>query len=236
MTALGMQSVLVVAAHPDDEVLGCGGTIAKLTAGGARVNVALLADGVGSRDEAGLASPPAGPDLEERRAAARLANQLLGVSAVEFGDFLDNQMDHVPRLDVIKFIERLVTRYKPDTILTHHAGDVNVDHRCVHDAVVAATRPQPGHVVRSLLFFEIASSTEWQPPGSAPAFTPNYFVEIGDQLAIRERALQAYGVEMRPFPHPRSYEAVNYLARWRGATCGVAAAEAFMLGRHIDRR
>ncbi len=139
-------------------------------------------------------------------------------------------------LDVVQRIETFVARYGPATVLTHHAGDVNVDHRVVHDAVIAACRPQPMHTVRELLFFEIPSSTEWRPPASAPPFTPNWFVDISDTLDAKLAALRAYAPEMRPFPHPRSMEAVVALATWRGATVGVAAAEAFMLGRAIIRQ
>jgi LmbE family N-acetylglucosaminyl deacetylase len=117
--------------------------------------------------------------------------------------------------------------------LTHHAGDVNIDHQRVHQAVVTACRPQPGHPVRTLLFFEVPSSTEWQPPGSAPAFTPNWFVDISSTLDCKLNALDAYAEELRVWPHPRSLQAVEALARWRGATVGVEAAEAFILGRYL---
>ncbi len=122
------------------------------------------------------------------------------------------------------------------TVRTHLAGDVNIDHRVLHDAVVSACRPQPTHCVRELLFFEVASSTEWRPPGSASAFLPNRFVDISSTLDAKLKALRAYASEMRPFPHARSIEAVQALAAWRGATVGVAAAEAFMLGRTLIRQ
>jgi LmbE family N-acetylglucosaminyl deacetylase len=177
------RSILVIAAHPDDEVLGCGGTLARHAAEGARIHVAFLADGVSSRD-----NPPPATDLTARRAAARTALAILGITSVSFGEFPDNRMDGVDLLDIVKAVEAQIATHRPDTLFTHHAGDVNIDHRRLHDAVIAATRPQTGQPVRTLLFFEVASSTEWQPPGSGPAFSPNWFVDIGPQL---EKKLQA---------------------------------------------
>lgn len=225
-----MTKTLVVAAHPDDEVLGCGGTIAKLSAEGARVHVAFLADGVFSRpgDEETRRR-----ELEGRRAAARAACDVLGVASVSFGNFPDNRMDTVAILDVARAVEALVTEHLPEAVFTHHPGDVNVDHQRIHAAVVTACRPQGGRAVKTILSFEVASSTEWQFPGSAPAFAPNWFVDISSTIDRKLAALKAYAVELREWPHPRSMRGVEDLARWRGATIGVAAAEAFMLGRHI---
>jgi len=225
-------SILVVAAHPDDEVLGCGGTIARVAAEGGTVHVALLADGESSRHAEGANSTLTG-QLSARRAAAKLAADALGVATLDFHDFPDNRMDSVDLLDIARKIETLIERYRPDTVLTHHNGDVNIDHRRIHDAVVAACRPQPGHPVKQLLLFEIPSSTEWHLAGMAPPFVPNWFVDISAQLSAKRRALEAYASEMRPWPHPRSYEGVEHLARWRGATVGVEAAEAFVLGRTL---
>ena len=224
-------SVLVIAAHPDDEVLGCGGTMAKLAAEGAKIQVAFLADGVTSRpgDPASHAAALAG-----RRAAAERACWHLGASVVHFGEFPDNRMDTVALLDVVRPVEYLIERYRPGTVLTHHAGDLNVDHRIVHQAVATACRPQAGHPVRTLLTFEVPSSTEWQPPGSAPAFVPDWFVDISGSLAQKLAALEEYASELRAWPHPRSPRAVEHLARWRGATIGAGAAEAFVLGRHLS--
>jgi Uncharacterized proteins, LmbE homologs len=168
-----------------------------------------------------------------RNDAAREACRILGCASVEALGLPDNRMDGLDMLDVVKLIEEKVAQHKPSTILTHHAGDVNVDHRVVHQAVLAACRPQPGHSVETLLFFEVPSSTEWSPPGSAPAFTPNWFVDISGQLSAKLAALRAYDSELRPFPHPRSIEAVEALAKWRGATAGFAAGEAFILGRRL---
>ncbi len=223
------QRVLAVVAHPDDEVLGCGGALALHAARGDDVSIVILADGESSR--AGAEDK----NIANRETAARQAASILGAAHIFFHGLPDNQLDTQSRIEIVRMIEARVAKSSPDVVYTHHSGDVNIDHRLVHEAVVTACRPQAGHPVNTLLFFETPSSTEWQPPGSAPAFLPNWFVDISAVLEIKRKALQAYDSEMRPWPHPRSYEGVESLARWRGATVGCAAAEAFMLGRKIQR-
>ena len=222
-----INNVLIIAAHPDDEVLGCGGSIARLTSQGSQVKVLFLADGVSARGSTDTR------ELQHRHKAAKEAAGYLGIAHVDFDVFPDNQLDTVPLLSIIKKIEEEIITYQPDTVFTHHAGDLNIDHQLVHQAVVTACRPQPNHPVKTLLFFEIPSSTEWQSPHSAPIFAPNWFMDISETLTIKLQALEAYDEEMRAFPHPRSPKAIETLAHWRGATVGVAAAEAFMLGRQI---
>lgn len=224
--------VLVLAAHPDDEVLGCGGTMARLAAEGAAVHVGFLADGVSSRWAVGADPSQWQAELATRRAAAQKACAILGSASVSFSDFPDNRLDTVALLDIIKIIESLIESHQPETVLTHHAGDLNVDHRRVHEAVVTACRPQRGHPVATLLTFEVPSSTEWQLPQSGATFAPNWFVDISASLDRKLAALDAYAAELRNWPHPRSRQAVEHLARWRGATIGADAAEAFILGRH----
>jgi LmbE family N-acetylglucosaminyl deacetylase len=225
-----VSSILILAAHPDDEVLGCGGTIAKLADQGASIHVAFLADGVFSRAGHLKARQD---ELQSRRAAAQKACGILGVTSVSLGDFPDNRMDTVALLDITKVVEELISKHRADTVFTHHAGDLNIDHRRIHEAVVTACRPQRGHSVKTLLCFEVPSSTEWQLPGNAPVFAPNWFVDISDTLVRKLAALDAYAAELRDWPHPRSRQGVEYLARWRGATVGADAAEAFMLGRQL---
>ena len=224
------KNTLIIAAHPDDEVLGCGGTIAKLASEGVLVHVAFLADGVFSRASG---QKDQQIELKDRRTAAQQACKILGVKSVSFGDFPDNKMDVSPLLDIVKAVEELISKHQPDTLFTHHCGDVNIDHRRIHEAVVAACRPQNGHPVKKILTFEVASSTEWQLPYSAPSFLPNYFVDISSTSDKKLAALDLYAKELRPWPHPRSRSAVEHLAHWRGATIGVEAAEAFMLGRQL---
>jgi len=226
------KSVLVVAAHPDDEILGCGGAMAQHIEKGDEVHVLILAEGMTSRDTSRDRSKREG-DLSELAKTAHAANEIIGVSSLYLHDFPDNRMDSLDLLDVVKVVESFIEKYQPSVVYTHHRGDVNIDHTVIHDAVVAATRPQPNHCVKTVLFFETASSTEWRPPQSHPGFYPNYFVDISKSLDKKLGALDAYTTEMRDFPHARSVEALSHLAKWRGASIGVDAAEAFILGRKI---
>lgn len=225
-------SVLVVAAHPDDEVLGCGGVIARHADAGDQVQVLIVAEGATSRQEQ-RDPAEACDELSVLSKAAQTAGSILGAAGVELLAFPDNRLDSLNRLDLIKPIEERIAWYKPQVVYVHHAGDVNVDHRLLHEAVVTACRPIPDHPVRRLLSFEVASSSEWQPPGSAPIFQPNWFVDISDQWLRKRQALLAYASEMRPWPHARSLQAVEHHARCRGAQVGVEAAEAFCLLRQL---
>ncbi len=226
------KSVLVIAAHPDDEVLGCGGAIAKHVREGDIVNVVILAEGLTSREQK-RNRELLKMELNELAASARKANEILGVSSLTIGSFPDNRMDGIERLDVIKEIEKYISQFMPDIIYTHYGGDVNIDHRVIYDAVVTACRPVPQYCVKQLLFFETPSSTEWQIPNPSSHFGPNWFVDISGVIDLKKEALSAYASEMRDWPHPRSIRAIEYLAFWRGACIGVEAAEAFVLGRNI---
>ncbi|WP_308916534.1 PIG-L deacetylase family protein [Jannaschia sp. LMIT008] len=216
------RDVLVVAAHSDDEALGCGGTIARHAGAGDRVRLLFLTDGVGARGDGGAAP---------RRDAARAAAAVLGAADVVQLDFPDNRIDAVPLLDVVQAIEGAAGA--PDLIYTHHGGDLNVDHRICHRAVLTAFRPMSGSPVRAILGFEVASSTEWA-FGTPDPFQPQHFVDIAATLDAKMRALDCYAAEMRDFPHPRSARALRALAEWRGASVGLAAAEAFTVIRQID--
>jgi LmbE family N-acetylglucosaminyl deacetylase len=220
---------MAIVAHADDEVLGCGGTLRRHVLDGDDVWTVILADGETSRSASTDAS------VVSREIAARNAAAILGVQHVLLHRLPDNRLDACPRLDIVKLVEGCIAEIRPDTIYSHHAGDLNVDHRRVSEAVVTACRPQKGHSVETLLFFETVSSTEWQMPNVGPAFQPNWFVDISDHLDVKLRALRPYADEMRPWPHPRSIEGVTHLARWRGATIGCDAAEAFILGRQLRR-
>lgn len=226
-----MKTVLVVAAHPDDEVLGCGATIAKLADDGWAVHVLIAAEGVTSRDaqrntDANLEK------LSELKQCAYKANSILGVATVNFLSLPDNRMDSCELLDITKMIEHYISEIKPSMVFTHHIGDVNIDHQILHNAVITACRPLPDFPVKKILFFEVPSSTEWRPV-STNDFVPNYFSDITHYLEKKLAALNEYSSEMRDFPHPRSLEAVLHLARWRGASVGCHASEAFILGREI---
>jgi LmbE family N-acetylglucosaminyl deacetylase len=227
------RSILVIAAHPDDEVLGCGATIAKHTKSGDSVHVVILAEGITGRDDERNREKRAS-ELNALANNSNRANAILGVVSLTRLDFPDNRMDSLSLLDLVKTVEGFVEKYQPDMLYTHHVGDLNIDHKRTHEAVVTACRPRPLHSVRTILFFEVASSTEWQIPGSAPCFTPNWFVDVSDTLDLKLRALEEYETEMQSWPHARSVNAVEHLAGWRGATIGVEAAEAFILGRNLS--
>lgn len=232
MSFVEMNRMLVVAAHPDDEVLGCGGTIARNADAGVQVQVLIVAEGATSRLQH-RDRIKAGNDLSALSQAAQSAGSILGAAGVELLDLPDNRLDSLDRLDLIKPIEERIDRHKPEVVYVHHSGDVNVDHRRLHEAVVTACRPTPGQTVQRLLSYEVASSTEWQPPGSAQTFQPNCFVDISAHWERKRQALEAYSSEMRAWPHARSIDALEHLARWRGAQVGVKAAEAFCLLRQL---
>jgi LmbE family N-acetylglucosaminyl deacetylase len=172
-------------------------------------------------------------DLNELVQAAYKAGEVLGLSSLHLNQFPDNRMDSVELLDVIKCLEEHFERVCPTIIYTHHLGDLNIDHQITHKAVNTACRPAPHQTVQTLLFFEVPSSTEWQIPDKSAAFAPNWYVDISNILDRKREALFAYSAEMQPWPHARSVEAVEHLARWRGSNIGVEAAEGFMLGRRI---
>lgn len=222
--------VAVFAAHPDDEILGCGGTIARHVKAGDQVMVVLMGGGIDSRqlDQ---------KDIEDSKNAlihaSEQANSLLGVHRLERLDVPDNRADSSDLLSIILKLEPIFQSWKPEIVYTHHPGDLNIDHRMLHESVVTLCRPQPGHFVKKLYFFEVASSTEWQVGAYQRPFVPSHFVCIDDFLDKKIAALSAYTGEMRPWPHARSLDALTHLARWRGASIGVSAAEAFELGRSI---
>jgi len=220
------KTVLVVAAHPDDEVLGCGGTIARHVAEGDTVNVLFIADGETARIGAvnGASS--------EREGAAQRALAVLGVSKVEFLGLKDNRLDSYALLDIVQPLETRIAAIRPEVIYTHHRGDLNIDHELTHRAVMTACRPIPGAPIREIYCFEVVSSTEWAGPGALP-FQPQYYVNIEPYLRHKLDALVAYRAEMRAPPHSRSIEHIEALAVHRGHSVGILAAEAFVLVRAI---
>lgn len=222
------ETVLAVVAHPDDEVLGAGGTLARHAANGDAVHILFLADGVGAR---GGDKAAAG----RRADAARAAASALGAREPQFLGLPDNRLDRLELLDIVQPIEKVVAALAPQTIYTHHVGDLNIDHALCHRAVLIACRPLDGSSVLRIYAMEVPSSTEWSSPQCCAPFTPARFVDISETQGKKRLALEAYGEEMRPFPHPRSFEAVNALAAWRGASAGLKAAEAFMVIREISR-
>lgn len=220
------KTILVVAAHTDDEVLGCGGTIARHVDEGDTVYNIFLADGVSSRQGTNM------DDATKRNDSAEEAKRILGVKENFYLDFKDNQLDAYPLLEIIRPLERIVNRLRPSVIYTHHHGDLNIDHRITHQAVMTACRPVPGMSVREIYAFEVMSSTEWANPCSEP-FLPNHYVDITKYLSSKLSAINSYAVEMRNAPHSRNIEHIEHLATHRGHSVGIAAAEAFVTLRTL---
>ncbi len=213
------KKILVVAAHTDDEALGCGGTIAKHVAAGDIVYALFMTDGVASR------ATPEG-EAERRGEAAAAAARILGLRESVQLAFPDNRMDSVALLDIVQAVEEVVRKLQPEIIYTHHAGDLNVDHRVTHEAVMTVCRPLPGSSVKEIYAFEVLSSTEWASPAQKP-FLPNVYVDISAFVEVKRRALEAYADEMRAAPHSRNPAHVKSLGEHRGNTVGTTAAEAF---------
>jgi N-acetylglucosamine malate deacetylase 1 len=217
--------VLVVAAHPDDETLGAGGTIARHAAAGDEVWVCLLSEGASSRHG----------EVELQKSCAERACEVLGVHKVVFLDLPDQRLDTYSLLDIIRPIESCLEALQPQVVYTHFMEDVNQDHRIAFRATLVATRPVGGHSVTQVLCFETPSSTEWAAPFPGSVFAPNVFVDITETLPTKLEAMSRYAdthvSEVRPFPHPRSLEALEVYAKRHGVKVGVDAAEPFMLVR-----
>lgn len=227
-----MKKILVVAAHPDDEVLGCGGAIARHVIDGDETHVVILAEGVTSRDPARQREARES-ELAALQKQARAAHGVLGTSSLNFHNFPDNRMDEVALLDVVKVVEAYLAEIQPDTVYCHGNTDLNVDHRIVCQAVLTATRPFPGQSVREVLAFEVLSASEWNFADSLPGFAPNYFLDISATLPQKIKAMAAYENELRDWPHPRSLQALEHQCRLHGSTIGVEAAERFQALRII---
>lgn len=219
--------VLVVAAHPDDEVLGLGGTLARHIAQGDSVIGVIIAD-VGTaryKDDA----------IQIVRASVFEAARRLGVAEIRFAGLADQKLDALPIFDITRWIEAVLTDVKPQIIYTHHRGDINRDHAVVHEATLTAARPYSAPYVERLMCYETPSATEWAGPYNETSFVPNIYVDVTPYLNAKLHAVAAYTSELRPFPHPRSLEALRIRAGYWGGVIGVAAAEPFVLVRECQR-
>lgn len=225
--------VAAIFAHPDDEILACGATLAKRIHTGAEVSALILSTGMAAR---GLSEDELQPSLATLKAQARQAMMVLGVQEehVTFHDFPDNEMDSVPLLSIVKAIERFLQQFPANEIYTHCPQDLNIDHTLTARAVLTATRPMPGPVVERVYACEVNSSTEWM-FSEANRFQPTTYEEITNYIEIKQRALACYEGELRDWPHPRSLKGVEVLAEQRGMQVGIHAAEAFSLIREIKR-
>ena len=230
-------NILIIAAHPDDEVLGMGGTIAKHTSQKDNVTIIYMATGVTARREHEVKNIPKKvqevwqQEIEKLRQDAKKSAKLLNVENVRFYDFPDNEMDGIQLLKVVKVIEKEIGKVKPDRIYTNHYSDLNVDHKVVFNATLTACRPS-GSPVKELLTFEVLSSTEWSYPYN---FNPNYFINIEKYLEKKIKAMELFTSEIRKFPHPRSSENIKHVASRWGTVSGFNAAEAFEIIRRFDK-
>lgn len=214
------ENVLVIAAHPDDEILGSGGALKKLINHGHNVITVIFAKG---RKE----------EESHMKQAMLKANKHLGITENIFLEYPNLLLETYPLHVINKEIEGLIEKYEPSIIFTHHYGDINMDHQILFQAVLTAARPLPGKKAIELLCFETVSSTEWSEQTNDKTFKPNYYIDITDTIDDKLESLHFYDSEMRPFPHPRSYKGVKYLAQVRGMTVGVEYAEAFEIIRRV---
>ncbi len=212
--------VMWIVAHPDDEVIGTGGTIAKFTSAGVQVDLLVMTNGEGSRSLANQ-------NINSRSESLNASISCLGVGCVKCLNFPDNAMDSVPLLKIVKEIEQFSNDRQPELIFTHSVTDLNIDHQITSKAVITAHRP--AHTTANGIFgFETYSSTEWSFNATRP-FQPTVFVDISRQVLQKEKALNAYKNEMRPAPHPRSKKIIENYALCTGSRMGLDACEAFEL-------
>jgi LmbE family N-acetylglucosaminyl deacetylase len=229
-----MQKILIVCAHPDDDILGCGGIMAKYASAGIQFRVVIIAEGSSCRynhDE--IHSEKVNAVVEGRNQCGIKALAHLGITDYRFYNLPCGRLDTVPLLNINKIIEQEIKEFKPDTIFTHSEIDTNNDHRIINRSVMIATRPvNKQNVVKTLYSFEILSSTEWN---FSCAFEPNYFEELSfEHVKQKWEALEMYESEIKEFPFPRSFEGISTLAKLRGVQSGTNYAEAFKLIRKFQ--
>ena len=234
-------NILVIAAHPDDEILGMGGTILKHRKKGDTVKVIFLATGITSRRTTKHHNSTKyelseseikimNNEIQSLRKNATNALNLLKVDNVNFYSFPDNEMDTISLLQIVKTIENEIATFRPDIIYTHHKNDLNVDHQVSYRAVLTACRPINKQI--EIISFEVPSSTEWNYPVT---FSPNYFVNISKELDNKINALKMYKNEIKKFPHPRSTKYLKINAERWGSVSGNAASEAFEIIRKFQK-
>ncbi|MBM4177375.1 PIG-L family deacetylase [Candidatus Gribaldobacteria bacterium] len=226
------ETILVVASHPDDEALGCGGTILKHSSRGDDVFILFLADGESSRDNFSLNQDEKNL-IERRKQSGFQVAKILGVKEVFSEKLPDNKCDSLPLLEIVKIVENVIEKTRPTIIYTHNPSDLNIDHQLAFKAVLTAARPSPGFFVKKILAFEVLSSTEWQMKEKSTMFCPNVYEDITGFIEKKITALKCYHQEMREYPHPRSYEGVLTLSKYRGIESGYQYAEAFQLIREL---
>jgi LmbE family N-acetylglucosaminyl deacetylase len=223
------KKILIVAAHPDDEVLGCGGTVARLVNEGYEAYTLILGEGITSRDQIRNQKKRETEILMLKKNIEK-AKKILGIKKTYVFDFPDNRFDSVPLLDIVKKIEEIKKKIKPNIIFTHYEKDLNIDHQITCRAVMTATRPVIQETVKEIYSFEISSSTEWSYPLS---FSPNVFFDISKTVDKKLKAMEQYTSELCEYPHPRSIKAIGIKAQNWGASIGIKFAEAFFCIRNL---
>ena len=221
------KTILIVAAHPDDEVLGCFGTVAKLIRQGYTAYTLILSGGKTSRGKVEQ------KELDILKEEMLNANKLIGIKEVFPTDFPDNAFDSVPLLTIVKKIEEIKEKIKPEIIFTHHIGDMYIDHQLTHKAVLTATRPMKDECVKTIYAMEIPSSTEWNSYSKDTVFVPNTFVDITETIDKKVDAMALYKSELRKYPHPRSLQFIKELAKTNGIKVGLKYSENFITIRNI---
>jgi len=228
--------ILVVVAHPDDEVIGLGSTINKLVKNyNCFIKCIILGEGITSRDK--------NRDIEKRKKELEIhqsnifsSKKIIGYQEIEIYNFPDNRFDSVPLLDIVKVIEHEKILFKPEVIFTHHGGDLNIDHQLTFDSVITASRPLKNESVSTIITFETFSGTEWQASIHPKAYRPNFFIEISkEELEIKKQAMDCYEFEKREYPHPRSKKALEISAQKNGIVVGCNLAESFCIIRSISK-
>ncbi len=218
-----MKKILIVAAHPDDEVLGCFGTVARLIKEGYEAYTLILGEGKTSRDESRVVEARK-EDIQLLNTEIEKANSVIGIKKVFVESFPDNRFDSVDLLDIIKVISKVKEEIKPDIIFTHYEHDLNVDHQVTYKAVITATRPMEDECVKEIYSFEILSSTEWNYPLS---FSPDTFFDVTDTIDLKIGAMKEYKSELCEYPHPRSLEGIKLNATYQGMRVGKKYVETF---------
>jgi LmbE family N-acetylglucosaminyl deacetylase len=228
------KKIMIVVAHPDDELLGLGATMHKLIAEeNVLTHVLILGEGITSRFSQ-KDHERSTNELKVHQENVRDAQKVIGYHSVKTFNFPDNRFDTVPLLDIVKIVESEKDSFRPDIIFTHHGGDLNVDHQKTFEAVMTSCRPLENEKVNTIITFETPSSTEWQAPLYKYQFCPNLFVEVQkDDIDAKINAMECYKYEKRTYPHPRSPQALEILARQWGVKVGSEYIEAFTLIRHV---
>jgi LmbE family N-acetylglucosaminyl deacetylase len=217
------KKILIVAAHPDDEVLGCFGTVARLIKEGYEAYTLILGEGKTSRDK-NRDVVNKQDEIEVLNSEIQKANDIIGIKKVFIESFPDNRFDSVDLLDIIKVVSKVKEEVKPDIIFTHYEHDLNIDHQITYKAVITATRPMEDEVTKEIYSFEILSSTEWNYPLS---FSPDTYFNIESTLDLKIAAMKEYESELCQYPHPRSFEGIELNAKYQGMRVGKKYVEAF---------